>query len=104
MNTDPLIFRTGPVFRSGSGYTLEQEAALGTSLCRFLNESGLVHIPLSLRDVGQWDDFELRLSHLTEQGFLVMRCGLDKWLKGLDRGKDVSDTSVMKKCLAKVTG
>lgn len=97
-----LIFRTGKVFREGSGASLEVEAALGCALCRFLNTHHLVHQPLTIREPGQWDGFELRLLDLTDRGLAVMRCGLDKWMKGLDRGKDPADTRVLENCLAKI--
>lgn len=74
---------------------------MASALCDFLNANGLVHRPLALHEPGQWEDFELRMNDLTDVGFEVMRCGLDKWMRGLDRGKPASDTSVLEKCLKK---
>lgn len=99
---NPLIFRTGAAFRKGSGLTLEQENAMALALCRFLNANRLVRQPLLEHEPGQWDQFELRLHAFTDTGFAVMRCGLDKWMRGIDRGKQPEDMKPLEDCLKKL--
>lgn len=41
-------------------------------------------------------------SDLTEQGFQVVQASYDKWLRGIDKGKPLSDVSVLEKALAKI--
>jgi hypothetical protein len=43
-------------------------------------------------------------SDLTEEGFQVVRLAYDKWLRGIDSGKPISDMSIMERALAKVRG
>ncbi len=41
-------------------------------------------------------------SDLTDEGFQVVQESYDKWLRGIDKGKPISDVSVMEKALTKI--
>ena len=47
---------------------------------------------------------KLMKSDLTEEGFQVVQASYDKWLRGIDSGKPISDVSVLEKALAKIRG
>ena len=47
-------------------------------------------------------DTELYKSDLTDLGFLVVKDGYNRWLKGLDRGKPIDDVSILEKTLKKI--
>jgi hypothetical protein len=98
-----LIIRAGQNFRLGSGVSVEDEAAMFSALCDLLTRNGLTRTPLSPPHGGDWEGFELREMDLTEDGLAVIDCGLDRWLKALDRGKLPSDISIFDKCFAKLT-
>jgi len=68
----------------------------------FLARSNLLSPTAPAFPSGSLDDFQIRSGDLTEKGFKVLQCGLDKWMGGIDRGKDPSDVSVLEKCLLKV--
>jgi hypothetical protein len=99
---DFLLLRAGEKFRRGSGISIEREFSMWTALLCFLQDNKLKLTTTVLTDQSELEGLELRSVDLTEAGVDVMRCGLDKWLKGLDRGKDPSDVAVFTKCLAKV--
>jgi hypothetical protein len=52
-------------------------------------------------DIKDWRQFELRYSDLTEEGYEVIRLCHDKWLKSLDKGKDVKAIHIWEKGLEK---
>lgn len=97
---NPLIVRAGPNFRAGSGASLELEAAMFSSLHAFLSDSGLLRPGFERPD--NWSDYELRTLDLTDEGMAVMRCGLHKWLRALDRGTAPAKVSALEKCLRSV--
>ncbi|GAB2864394.1 hypothetical protein GCM10027277_36430 [Pseudoduganella ginsengisoli] len=96
-----LLIRTGPNFRLGAGIDIAEEAAVFDALCGFLKQHALL-APSVVLPAGGWEGFELRAHDLTEEGLAVMKCGLDRWLTGQDKGKPASDVGVLEKCLAKV--
>lgn len=96
---DWLLLRGGGQFRDGSGISIEKERAIFNSVTTFLNENGLVRVPLSFPEGGDWEGFEIRQSHLTDQGWLVMSKALSKWLAGIDRGRDPSNITQLEKAL-----
>lgn len=48
------------------------------------------------------EQFELRSSHLTEEGLLLIKKSYHKWLKSIDKGKSESDVSFLAKELKKL--
>ena len=99
---DPLIFRAGEKFRRGSGYTIEQEAAVCGALCEFLTTNALNTRALPSKDTRDWSSFELRFSDVTEEGLATIKAALDKWMRGIDGGKDPYDTRALTKALDQV--
>ena len=73
-------------------------------LADFLQRNRLTERPLAgaLADID--DEFEIRSSDLTDEGFEFMRTGYQKWLRMLDRGGDPSDTRILDKELAHMRG
>jgi hypothetical protein len=41
-------------------------------------------------------------SDLTDEGYALMAAAYDKWLRGIDRGKAISDVSLLEKTLKKI--
>jgi len=99
---DYLILRAGPRFRIGSGISVELEAAMWRAFHDFLARSNLLSPTAPAFPSGSLDDFQIRSGHVTEKGIKVLRCGLDKWMRRIDNGKDPSDVSVLETCLLKV--
>ncbi|UTY55834.1 hypothetical protein [Massilia sp. erpn] len=97
-----LIIKGGSAFRNGAGIEIDKEAAIFTALCGFLNAHGLAVAPLPVHGPGQWDDFALRVNDVNETGLALIRAGLDKWLRGIDRGKAPEDVSLLQKALEKL--
>lgn len=100
MNGKPmnfLIIRAGTEFRLGSGISIKDEAIMFSSLHRFLSVNGLLHPEFEAP--ADWSDYELRASHLTDEGVAVIRCGLVKWLRAIDRGTTPTKVSALEKCL-----
>jgi hypothetical protein len=49
------------------------------------------------------DEFTIRRSDLTEEGFNVVKQGYDKWLtKVIDKGKDPADVTILERALQEV--
>lgn len=68
----------------------------------FLQANGLT-TRVILAD-GQEVNRELRIlgDDLTEEGLAVVKASYDAWLRGIDRGKLVTDVSIMERTLRKV--
>ena len=96
-----LILRAGPHFRLGAGIGMKQEADMFSSLCGFLQAHDLLATSIEL-PLGGWDGFELRAFDVSSNGLAVMKCGLDRWMRALDKGKPVGDVAILEKCLDKV--
>jgi hypothetical protein len=97
---DFLLVRGGPAFRSGSGCSMEDEAAMFSALHAFLGTNCLLQPGFERPE--HWSDYELRAMHLTDEGMAVMRCGLDKWLRAIDRGTAPGRTTALEKCLRSI--
>jgi len=102
MSVDFLILRAGKNFRAGSAVSAELERELWLSLSSFLNAQKCVKSPIVVPDLEDMEGFELRSKSLSEKGLQLVKAGLDKWLKGIDRGKPPSDISILEKALAKI--
>ncbi len=100
---DFLLLKGGPTFRLGSGLSEATEREMWDALFALLRANDLLAGGVALPSSSAASEgFSLRTTHLNERGFAVMQCGLDKWLRAIDRGRPPSDTSVLQKCLAKV--
>jgi hypothetical protein len=95
-----LVIRAGENFRRGSGISVDDEKRLFSALHEFLLTNDLLHTGFDAPS--DWSDYELRSSHLNEEGLAVVQCGLDKWLKAIDRGTSPEKASSLNKCLVKV--
>ena len=73
-----------------------------STLCRFLQENGLV--TTHLIDEGQQvsDTLEVRRNEFTEEGFEFYRTGVQKWLAATDRGTPLDDTQILERELKKL--
>ena len=94
-----LVIRAGENFRRSSGISVEDEVRLFSTLHQFLSANGLLCAEFDVP--ADWSSYELRSSHLTEEGVAVIRCGLDKWLRAVDRGTSPEKASALKNCLIK---
>jgi hypothetical protein len=103
MDSNTLLFRAGKNFRLGAGISEASEAALCSALCDFLVSHDLAASRLGAND-GSWEHFEIRVKDLTPDGVEVLKGGLDNWLRGIDRGKDPSDTGALSRALKKLRG
>ena len=100
---DGLVFRAGARFRLGSVISKDLHDALASALWTFLKSNGLLSpAGESLNPTADWDSFELRRSHLTLEGWSVVREGLHKWLQAIDRGTALSRASSLARALARV--
>lgn len=98
--SDFLILRAGSKFRLGSGIAEEREFEIWSNLLSFLRQNSLLAVSFEI-DAESMEGRELRSSHLTEKGVLVIRDGLDKWMRWLDKGKPAADVSILQKSLTK---
>lgn len=73
------------------------------SFVQFLQRNGLTTREVLSDDEPVTEQLKIRKSDLTTDGFEVVKSSYDKWLRALDKGKDVSDVSLLEKTLAKVT-
>lgn len=48
------------------------------------------------------DTLKIRRSDLSEAGFQVVQKSYDKWLRGIEKGKAISDISILEKSLDQV--
>ncbi len=73
------------------------------SLVGFLQDNGLTVRRLLSEGEGMPDDFQLKKSDLTDDGFLVMQKGYDKWLrKIINRRKDPGDITILDDALSAI--
>lgn len=103
MEPTTLLFRAGKNFRLGAGISEAREAAMCNALCDFLASHDLAVSRLGAKD-GRWEQFEIRVKDLTPEGVEVVKGGLDNWLRGIDHGKEPSDTSALLRALKKLRG
>lgn len=107
-NQDWLVIRAGKHFRLGAGIDEGREHEMFSALCAFINDHHLSHKPLTVRGLSDWEGFELRNSHFTELGRLVIKEGLTRWLSAIDRGTAPDKSKVLlrtlKKCQDRVEG
>lgn len=70
----------------------------------FLQENHLT--TRTILDPGSEPEVSLRImkSDLTDEGYEVVKAAYDKWLRGIDKGKDVSDLTTLEKALEKIRG
>jgi hypothetical protein len=70
----------------------------------FLQDNGLTSRVILKDDDPVTDETQIKVSDLTDKGFMLIKKAHDKYLKGLDRGKPPTDVSVFAKELAKLDG
>ncbi|MEM6776420.1 MAG: hypothetical protein AAF670_02115 [Planctomycetota bacterium] len=68
----------------------------------FLQENGLATRQILASNQPVTDELQIKKSDLTDDGFSVVKAAYDKWLRGLDKGKAITDVTVLKKALEKV--
>jgi len=68
----------------------------------FLQQHRLVTHPLAagIDEIGE--EFEIRRSHVTENGFRLLQAAYDKWLRKLDKGMAPSDMRLFERELSKL--
>lgn len=102
MQKDFTILKIG-WFTQRIGATPEAEVhAFYRALVNYLQAHQLtVHLVLE-KDGPLTDESKLMYSDLTSKGFRLYQRAEQKWLKGIDRGKDPTDMSVFDKELARL--
>lgn len=68
----------------------------------FLQDNDLTTRTLVEDDEDLGDDFKTMRSDLTDNGFDVAKAAYDKWLRGLDKSKEIHDISTLRKALEKI--
>lgn len=100
-----LIYRLAAVLETpGTLLSFEQLKEESWQLVLFLRMNNLVSddtLPRKKEDITM--DFKLMTDHITEEGFLVLKFGLDKWLDSNDNiyRKEIK-MGVLEKALQKV--
>ena len=80
----------------------ERAYARISTLVNFLQMNSLVSRTM-LENVKEIpEDFRIRRSDLTEEGYAFTKAALDKWLRSQDRGKPPDDTAILEKELKKI--
>ena len=51
-----------------------------------------------------WEGFEIRKSHLTDLGQVVMKNAFRRWLSAIDRGTKPSKSKILSVALEKIRG
>jgi hypothetical protein len=80
----------------------EQILTMLSTLCRFLQENGLVTVHLIDEDQLVSDQLEVRRKDFTDEGFEFYRRAEQKWLGAIDRGTPPTDTRILERELAKL--
>jgi len=68
----------------------------------FLQDNGLTTRELLSEDQPVTEELKVMKSDLTDDGFAVVKAAYDKWLRGIDRGKDIEDVTLLEKSLKTV--
>ena len=68
----------------------------------YLQENGLTTRTIASKEEPITDETGIMLSDLTEEGFLMIKKCHDKWLRGIDRGKDPANLKNWDKALLEV--
>lgn len=70
-------------------------------LLRFFDETGLIRSE-ALRQIRDWENFEIKISDFTEEGLeLIMLCH-DRWLDAVERGSNPANIKLWEKELIKI--
>ncbi len=67
----------------------------------FLQDNGLTTREILAKDEPVTEELKIYRSDLTEEGFQVVKAGYDKWLRSLDKGKEITNVSPLEKALTK---
>lgn len=68
----------------------------------FLQRNGLVTHRLASGISDMNDDFEIKRSDVTDEGFELIRSAYDKWVRRIDRGTPPSNVSTLENALRKL--
>jgi hypothetical protein len=68
----------------------------------FLQNNGLANREILASSQPVSDALQIKKSDLTDDGFAVVKASYDKWLRGIDKGKEISDVTALEKALEKV--
>lgn len=102
MNDDFLIAATAGHFSASKRREhREKIVEIFSKFVGFLQSNHLTTRTLLETDQVPDESLKIMKSDLTDEGFEVVRLAYDKWLKGIDKGKPISDTKILEKALAK---
>lgn len=73
-----------------------------STFVNFLQDNGLVQKPILSGGEMPTEKLKIMRSDLTEEGFEVVKASYDKWLRGIDKGKAISDTRLLERALSKL--
>lgn len=102
MEKDFVISKVGwHTKKIGSTETIEQIHLRFRSLIDFLQNNGLTTKVILEKNAPITDELAIKVSDLTENGFQLIKKCHDKWLRGIDKGKNPTDMRVFEKELTK---
>ncbi|RZJ90568.1 MAG: hypothetical protein EOO60_08820 [Hymenobacter sp.] len=103
MEKDYIIFKVGWLTQvRGNESRIEHIHTIVKSLLGYLQKHQLVVQPIL--EIGEpiTDELKLMRSNLTDRGFRLYKQAEQKWLKGIDRGRDPTNMGVFDRELAKL--
>ncbi|WP_417395954.1 hypothetical protein [Gimesia chilikensis] len=72
------------------------------TIVEFLQAHGLLRTTLLTEGQSIDEEFCFKKSDLTDEGFQLIQGYYDKWLNGHDRGKAITDTTILERGLKKL--
>ena len=72
------------------------------AIAKFVQDHGLATRCLASNISELDDDFEIKRSDVTDEGFEFLRATYDRWLRRIDRGGSPSDVSTLDRALRKL--
>jgi hypothetical protein len=99
-----VISKASWLIQSWRNYPEERERIVRqfNIIIDFLDDNNLLISKEATVDKDNDNDLVLHTSNLTDKGRQLMDLYYDKWLNGLDRGKDLSDLKIFIKGLKKI--
>ena len=103
MTLDITIFDTKFLLAASKSKSYQENVLRRAKvLVNFLQEHQLTHLRLLKHGEIPNGDFVIKKSDLTEEGFELIKRGLDKWSKAYVSGASIEDTTILEKELAKI--
>jgi hypothetical protein len=103
MQNDFTLLQIGWFTRPSVGTPEAKVHAYYRALLDFLQQHQLTVRPVLEKDESLSDESKLMRSDLTDKGFILYGLAEQKWLKGIDRGKDPTDMKVFANELARIS-